>query len=83
MKNKLKNLESAGINPTRDHVMKHLDAIKDLTFGNFVFILSILSKVMKKKYIYAFLEKGKNATCLLKFAVRDIFKLFYKVISRG
>ena len=34
MKEKLESLESEGINPTRDHVMNHLDAIKDLTFGN-------------------------------------------------
>ena len=33
MKNKLNSLESKGINPTRDHVLDHLDKIKDLTFG--------------------------------------------------
>ena len=33
MKDKLTNLESRGINPTRDHVINHLDAIRDLTFG--------------------------------------------------
>ena len=44
MKEKLKSLESEGINPTRDHVMNHLDAIKDLTFGK-LYGSSILMKL--------------------------------------
>ena len=44
MKEKLKSLESEGINPTRDHVMNHLDAIKDLTFGK-LYGSSILLKL--------------------------------------